>query len=70
MAAILLNRGSLTTSGNVCGDIVKSGMVDNVGIAVGIAAPLVAVQKLFALPVCAGRHLEFRESDNVGQCSR
>ncbi len=59
MAAIL-DFGSRTTSGNVRGDIMKSGMVDNVGIAVGIAAPLVAVQKkLFALPVCAGRHLEF-----------
>ncbi len=37
--------------GNVRGDIVKSGMVDNVGIAVGITAPSVAVQKLFPLPV-------------------
>jgi hypothetical protein len=59
MAAIL-NFGSLTTSGNVRSDIVKSGMVDNVGIAVGIAAPSIAVQKLFPLPVFASRHLEFR----------
>ena len=58
MAAIL-NFGSRTTSGNGGGDIVKSGMVDNVGVAVGIAAPSLAVQKLFPLPVFAGRHLGF-----------
>ncbi len=58
MAAIL-NFGSRTTSGNVGGDIVKSGMVDNVGVAVGIAAPSVAVQTLFPFPVFAGRHLGF-----------
>ncbi len=58
MAAIL-NFGSRATSGNVRGDIVKSGMADNVEIAVGIAAPSVAVQKLFPLPVFAGRHLAF-----------
>ncbi len=57
MAAIL-NFGSLTTSGNVCGDIVKSGMVDNLVITVGIVAPSLAVQTLFPLPVFAGRHLE------------
>ncbi len=34
-------------------------MVENVGIAVGIAAPSLTVQKLFPLPVSAGRHLEF-----------
>ncbi len=49
MAAIF-NFGSRTTSDNVGGDIVKSGMVDNVGIAVEIAAPSLAVQKLFPLP--------------------
>ncbi len=37
----------------------KSGMVDNVGVAVGIAAPSLAFQKLFPLPVFAVRHLEF-----------
>ncbi len=58
MAAIL-NFGSRTTSSNVRGDVVKSGVVDNVGIAVGIAAPSVAVQNLFPLPVLVGRHLEF-----------
>ena len=55
----ILNFGCRTTSGNVRGDIVKSGMVDNVGIAVGIAAPSLAVQKLFPLPVFGGLHLEF-----------
>ena len=58
MAAIL-NFGSRTTSGNVRGDIVKSGMVDNVGIAVGIAAPSLAVQTLFPLQFFVGRHLDF-----------
>ena len=50
MAAIL-NFGSLTTSGNVRSDIVKSGMVDNDGIAVEIAAPSVTGEKLFPLSV-------------------
>ena len=58
MAAIL-NFGSRTTSGNVRGDIVKLGMVDNVGIAVGIAAPSLAVQTLFPLQFFVGRHLDF-----------
>ncbi len=45
LMAAILNFGSRTTSGNVRGDIVKSGMdmVDNVGIAVGIAAPSLAL---------------------------
>ena len=55
----ILNFGSRTTSGTVHGDVVKSGMVDNVGITVGIAAPSRAVQKLVPLSVFAGRHLEF-----------
>ncbi len=36
LMAAILNFGSRTTFGHVRGDIVKSGMVDNVGIAVGI----------------------------------
>ena len=55
----ILNFGNRTTSGNVRGDTVKSGMVDNVGIAVGIAAPSLAVRTLFPLPVFGGRHLKF-----------
>ncbi len=55
----ILNFGSRTTSGNVGGDIVKSGMVDNVGVAVGIAAPSLVVQKLFPLPVFDDRRLGF-----------
>jgi hypothetical protein len=58
MAAIL-NFGSRTTSGNVRSDIVKSDMVDNVGTAVGIAAPSLPIQKLFPLPAFDDRHLEF-----------
>ncbi len=40
-----------TTSGDVRSEIVKSGMVDNVGIAVGIATPSLAVEKLYQVPV-------------------
>ena len=38
-------------SGNVGSDISESGMVANVGVAVGIASLSVSVQKLFLLPV-------------------
>ena len=38
-------------SGNVGSDISESGMVENVGVAVGIASLSVSVQKLFLLPV-------------------
>ena len=72
MAAIL-NFSSRTTSGNVRGDVVKSGMVDNVGIAVGIVAPSLAVQKLFPLPVLLAAILNFGglpTSVNLRQCPR
>ena len=45
-------------------------MVDNMGIAVGIAAPLFAVQKFFPLPVLLAAILDFgslSSSTNVGQ---
>jgi hypothetical protein len=48
----------------------KSGVVDNVGIAVGIAAPSFAVQKLFPLPVLLAAILNFgslSSSTNVNQ---
>ena len=51
------------TSGDVRSNIVTSGMVDNVGIAVGIAAPSFAVQQLFPLPVLPAAIL------NVGSLS-
>ncbi len=38
-------------SGRVGSVISKSGMVGNVGVAVGIASPSVSFQKLFPLPV-------------------
>ena len=38
-------------SDNVGGVKFGSGMVENVGVAVGIASPTVSVQKLFPLPV-------------------
>ena len=46
-------------SGNVGSDILKSGMVNNVGIAVVIVTPSLAVQKLFTLPVSLAAILNF-----------
>jgi hypothetical protein len=43
LAAAIFNFGSQTTSDNVRSDILKSGMVDNAGMAVGIAAPSLAI---------------------------
>ncbi len=47
------------TSGNVDSSIFESGMTENMEVEFGIAAPSLAVQKLFPLPVSAGRHFEF-----------
>ncbi len=38
-------------SGGVGSEISKSGMVENVEVAVGIASPALSVQKLLPLPV-------------------
>ena len=38
-------------SGNVGSDISESGVVANVGVAVGTASPSLSVQALFLLPV-------------------
>ena len=38
-------------SGNARSDISESGMVTNVGVAVGTASPSLSVQSLFLLPV-------------------
>ena len=50
MAAIL-NFGSQPSSDKDDRVISKSGMVENMGVKVGIAAPSLTVQKLFLLPV-------------------
>ncbi len=48
--------------------IFGSGMVENVGVAVGIASPFVSVKKLFPLPVSAfGSVADIAVSD-VGRC--
>ena len=39
LTAAIVDFGSGTMSGNVLSDLSKSGMVNNVGIAVGIATP-------------------------------
>ncbi len=51
LMAAILNFRSGTMSGNVRSDIFKSGMVENVGIAVVIATPSFAVQKLFSTAI-------------------
>ena len=59
-------------SGNVGSDISESGMVTNVGVAVGTASPSLSVQTLFLLPVSwptINHILPFRGRlmpDNVG----
>ena len=58
LVAAILNLQS-TTSGSVDSSISESGMAENIGVEVEIAAPSVTGQKLFPLPVFAGRHLEF-----------
>jgi len=66
----ILKLSSRTTSGNVCSDTVKPSMVGCVGIGVGIAAPSLAAQKLFPLPVLLAAILNFGSllsSTNVGQ---
>ncbi len=63
-------------SGRVGSDISESGIVENVGVSVGIASPALSVLKLFPLPVfTSGFHLRFRGrlvgfpmSADVGQC--
>ena len=54
-------------SGRVGSVISKTGMVENVGVAVGIASPSVSVQMLFPLPVSWPTY-EFPISADVGQC--
>ncbi len=70
MAAIL-NFGSGTMSANVRGDISRSGMVDNVGVAVGIWSQAHSIQLLFPFPVSVAAILIFGNqptSGNVGPC--
>ena len=54
-------------SDNVGSVIFWSGMIENVGVAVGIASKSVSVQKLFPLPV-SWPTFEFPMSADVGQC--
>jgi hypothetical protein len=57
------SSGYRPMSGSIGSDISKSGVVDNIGVAVGIASPALSVQKLFPLPVSTSgfhRHFQFR----------
>ncbi len=49
--AAILNSGNQSTSGNVGSVRDESGIVANVGVAVGIVSPAHCVQYLFPLPV-------------------
>ena len=54
-------------SDNIGNVIFGSGILENVGVAVGIASPSVSAQKLFPLPV-SWPTFEFPMSGDVGQC--
>ncbi len=54
-------------SGSVGSVISKTGMVENVGVAVGIASPCVSVQKLFPLPVPTSGFVADTCVSDVGQ---
>ncbi len=56
LVAAIFNFGSGTLSGKVRSDIFMSGMVDNMGIAIGIATP----SKVISTSGVAGRRDEFR----------
>ena len=55
-------------SGRVGSVISKSGMVDNVGVAVGISSPYVSVQQLFPLPVSTSGFVADIWVSGVGRC--
>ncbi len=55
-------------SGRVGNAKAKSGMVENVGVAVGIASPSVSVQKLFPLPVSTSGFMVDISVSVVGRC--
>jgi len=55
-------------SGNVGSDIHNSGMVANVGVAVGIVSPSVSVQKLFPLPGSTSGFVADICVSDVGRC--
>ena len=58
-------------SGSVSSDMSKSDMVENVGVAVGIASKSVSVQKLFPLPVSTSGFVAdilVSDADQCRQC--
>ncbi len=55
-------------SGRVGSGISKSGVVDNVGVAVEIASPSVCVQKLFSIPVSTSGFVYDICVSGVGRC--
>ena len=55
-------------SGNVGGVIFRSGIAENVGVAVGIASKSVSVQKLFPLPVSTSGFVADICVSHVGRC--
>ncbi len=55
-------------SGNVGSVIFWSGMVENVGVAIGIALPSIFVQKLFPLPVSTSGFVVDISVSDVARC--
>ena len=55
-------------SDNVGSVIFGPGMVENVGVAVGIASPAVSVQKLFPLPASTSGFVTDISVSVVGRC--
>ena len=55
-------------SDNVGSDISESGMVQNVGVAVGIVSLTLSVPKFFALPVSTSGFVADISVSDVGRC--
>jgi hypothetical protein len=54
-------------SGGVGNNILKTGMVENMGVAVEIALPALSVQKLFPLPVSTSGFLSTFQVPDIGR---
>ncbi len=62
-----MNFGCRPTSDHVVSVISESGMVKNVGVAVGFVSPYVSVQTLFPLPVSFPKFV-LQMSADVARC--
>ena len=67
LQSAILNSGSRQTSDNVGSVTIDSGMVENVGLAVGMSMICHSVPEIQSTSGFV-RHFEFRKSADVGQC--